>query len=361
MKVCIKFPWKFVDSPYYTNLINYPPENVNFLGFDREKVRVIISHRTFVIRNMIKKVLRRTLELFKIPNITFTPSNADLVHCAHCLLLNRQPWVVDLEHYWSLSVSDKISYSKVGKFLTEKMLRREYCKKIMPWTHAAENAIKEVIKNRDVLQKVEVVYPAVPIPDFKRKSNKITLLFIGRYFYPKGGLFVLEAFKRLRQRYDIECAFISLTIPEQLKQKYKRYIKIYNSVSDAILFEEIYPSSDIFVYPGFSDTFGFALLEAMSFELPIVTVDSFAREEIVKDGKNGFVIEKPNNINFYNIGRKEEDIIESLVKMTSLLIEDSNLRKRMGLAGYRMVENGKFSIKQRNKKLKRIYEEALRK
>jgi len=47
------------------------------------------------------------------------------------------------------------------------------------------------------------------------------------------------------------------------------------------------------VYPGYSDSFGFAFLEAMAFGLPIVTVDGFARREIVEDGKNGFVIERP--------------------------------------------------------------------
>jgi glycosyltransferase involved in cell wall biosynthesis len=340
MKVYLKFPWKFIDSPYYANLINYPPRGVDFLGISKQKVGVITTPKLF---------------------ITFNFSNIDLVHCARCLLLNKKPWVVDVEHYWNFSASSKISYSKVGKFLIEKLLKREYCKKILPWTYAAANSVKEVIKDNKVLNKIEVLYPAIPVPKFKRKKSKnITLLFIGRYFYPKGGLFVLEAFKRLKQKYDVKCTFISLTIPEQLKLKYGKFIKIYNSVSNDVLFKEIYPSSDIFVYPGFSDTFGFCLLEAMSFSIPIVSVDAFARREIIEDGENGFVIEKPENLNIYSIGKKEEKLIKNIVEKVSLLIEDSSLRKRMGGEGRKLVERESFSIKERNKKLKEIYEMAVK-
>lgn len=361
MKVLLKFPWRFVDSPYYRSLIAYPPRGICFAGIPKEKVKVIISPHVFTLFYSIKKYLRNGAELFKIPNITFTTLNPSVVHCAHCLLLNKLPWVVDVEHYWSFSASGKISYSPRGKFIIEKLLERRYCKKILPWTYAAKNTIKEVIKNHHVLNKIEVVYPAVPVPRIKRKkSKKTSLLFIGRYFYPKGGLFVLEVFKRLKQKYDINCIFISLTIPKQLKSKYEKFVTIYDSVSNEILFQRIYPSSDIFVYPGFSDTFGFSFLEAMSFSIPIVTVDGFARKEIVEDGKNGFVIKRPKSFNVRKIGKKEEKLIREIVKIVSLLIENISLRKRMGKHGRRLVERGKFSIKERNKKLRRIYEEAIK-
>ena len=359
MKVYLKFPWKFIDSPYYVNLIKYPPHGVDFYGIPKQKTNVIIVPEIFTIRNVVKKFLRCVLEHIKLPNITFTFSNADLIHCGHCLLLNKKPWVVDAEHYWSFSSSAKISYSETGRTFIEKILKRKYCKKVLPWSYAAENTIKAVMKNRHVLNKIEVVYPAVPVPKIRqKKSEPISLLFIGRYFYQKGGLFALETFKRLRQKYDVKCTAISLTIPQHLKLKYEKFVKIYNSVSDRILFHKIYPSSSIFVYPGFSDTFGFSLLEAMSFGNPIITVDAFARKEIVEDGRNGFILQKPKNLNIYDINTQGEKLISAMVKKTALLIENSSLRKKMGREGRRLVEKGKFSLKERNKKLKNIYEEA---
>jgi glycosyltransferase involved in cell wall biosynthesis len=363
MKVKIKFPWRFIDSPYYRSLINYPPKDVKFLGVDRSYVKVIDSPKLFTFQKRVKTFLRKAIEVIKIPNITFTISqNADLIHCAHCLLLNDLPWVVDVEHYWTFSASSNISYSKFGKFIIKKILRKNNCKKILPWTNAAGSTIKDALKDREINRKIEVVYPAIPVPKLRniKKSRKITLLFIGRYFYPKGGLFVLEVFKKLKQKYDLRCIVISLTIPDYLKERYRNLIEIYNSVSEDVLFDKIYPSSDIFVYPGFSDTFGFSLLEAMSFGIPIVTVDAFARKEIVENGRNGFVIERPNNISIYRIGEKERKVINEIVEKVSVLIESSSLRREMGRYGRMLVEKGRFSIKERNKKLKEIYEEAIR-
>jgi glycosyltransferase involved in cell wall biosynthesis len=364
MRVKLKFPWRFVDSPYYESLMNNPPKDVEFVGVSKNYIKVIDSSKLFIFQKKVKTFLRKAIEVIKIPNITFTTSpNADLIHCAHCLLLNNLPWVVDVEHYWTFSASSNISYSKFGKFIIKKILRKNNCKKILPWTNAAGSTIKDALKDREINRKIEVVYPAIPVPKLRniKKPRKITLLFIGRYFYPKGGLFVLEAFKKLKQKYDLRCIVISLTIPDYLKERYRNLIEIYNSVSEDVLFNKIYPSSDIFVYPGFSDTFGFSLLEAMSFGIPIVTVDAFARKEIVENGRNGFVIERPNDINIYRIGEKERKVINEIVEKASILIESSSLRRKMGKYGRMLVEKGRFSIKERNKKLRKIYEEASKK
>lgn len=358
----MKFPWKFVDSPYYKNLIHYPPTNVNFVNVSSRKTTVLTSPPVFKFQLNLKKIIRKTLEIFNVPNISFiaNTNKIDLVHCAHCLLTNKIPWVVDVEHYWTFSSSSKISYSKIGKNIIRKFLKKSSCKKILPWSYAAYKTIEEAIKDREITKKMNVVYPAVPLPKNSRKKNdKITLLFIGRYFYLKGGMFVLEVFKRLKLKYDVNCILISLTIPEKLIEKYKKFVKIYKSVSDYYLFKKIYPSTDIFVYPGFSDTFGFTLLEAMSFGIPIVTIDAFARKEIIINNKNGFVINKPKCINIYKINERENKLIEEMVKRCSTLIENSSLREKMGRYGRKLIENGKFSIKERNKKLKEIYEEAL--
>ncbi|MCD6367942.1 MAG: glycosyltransferase, partial [Candidatus Aenigmarchaeota archaeon] len=111
-------------------------------------------------------------------------------------------------------------------------------------------------------------------------------------------------------------------------------------------------------------TFGFALLEAMSFGLPIVTINTDMTKsvgEIVENGKEGFVIDVKEKLNRYSIHNNERKLINQLVRKTSLLIEDGSLRRKMGRNGIKLIRNGKFSIKQRNKKLKKIYEEALKK
>ena len=363
MKVYLQYPWKFPDSMYYRYLLNYPPRGINFVNVKKERFGIITSSLKFKVLNKVKNIFRGGLELIKIPNLTYSfIDKVDLIHCAHCLSLNKVPWVVDIEHYWTFSASSKISNSMIGRNIIIKFLKRRYCKKILPWSFAAKESIEKAITKREILEKVEVIYPAIKI-DYepkKKRKHKVTLLFVGRYFYKKGGLLILETFKEVVRKFDVNCIFISATIPRKLKEKYKNYFTIYEFVKREKLLGEIFPNSDIFVYPGFGDTFGFAFLEAMWFGLPIVTVEGFARNEIVKNMKNGFVVKTPKNISLQRIGKNERKLIKKIVERTSLLIEDSSLRKKMGREGKRLVKRGKFSIRERNKKLKRVYEEAIK-
>ena len=100
-------------------------------------------------------------------------------------------------------------------------------------------------------------------------------------------------------------------------------------------------------------------MDAMVFGVPIVTVDGHSRREIVSDGRQGFVIDAPNKmVDFFSIDKNEE-LIGKMTEKVELLIKDKKLRKKMGIACLKEVENGKFSIKKRNLQLKKIYSEAV--
>lgn len=357
IRVRIKSVLPFLDSPYYRYLTTYPPKSIEFLGVSKKET--LISRPDIFRRSLIFKTLgRQFLSLVKIPNFTFSiKEDADVIHCSHCLFLNNFPWVVDFEHFWTFSATSKISYSDIGRKIIAKFLKKGSCKRILPWTFAARKSLIDVIKDKEISSKCEVLYPAVPVFGYAKQNNIPTILFIGRYFYKKGGLFFLKAANELKKKYDIEAVLISFTIPKNIEEKYKDKIKIYRHVSRDELFSKFYPSSNIFVYPGFSDTFGFSLLEAMSFGIPIVTVNAFAREEIVNHEKTGFIVERPKNINLYKFGKNEIKLVKMIVEKTSLLIEDLSLRNKMSKNARKEIECGKFSICRRNKKLKKIYSE----
>jgi len=232
----------------------------------------------------------------------------------------------------------------------------------MPWTYATKKQILKFFPDKKIEEKIEVVYPAVPLPKVKKKKkNFIGILFVGRYFYRKGGLITLEVFRRLLKEYDnIKCFFIS-PVPDKIKAEYMHENLIfYDLIPQKELFNKIYPLCDIFVCPGFSDSFGFNFLEAMSFGLPIITVDGFAREEIIENEKTGFIIKKIRKIDITKIGKNERGIISYMIKKVEELIENQTLREKMSKECIKLIKKGKFSIKRRNKKLKKIYEEALK-
>ena len=116
-----------------------------------------------------------------------------------------------------------------------------------------------------------------------------------------------------------------------------------------------------------------SLLDAMSYELPIITTNAYANAELVTDGQTGLVINPSKKVPYYldkylpdgstpkfrkAIRVMDNDVVTELVAKTSLLIENTELRRKMGKAGREEIEHGRFSIRNRNENLKRIFDEA---
>ncbi len=364
IKVHFQYPWIVPDSSYYKNILNNPPKWVKYINVDLKKYDGIVSSKKFKYMKSLKSTIRKTINLVKIPNYQISKiKDADLIHCAHCLSLNKIPWVVDTEHYWNFAAASEIAYSYLGKKLIEKQLSKENCKAILPWSNAAKNSISDVIKNKNILNKINILPFATDLKNkTKKKHEGINLLFVGRYFYQKGGQDTLKVFDNLTKKYDdVNATFVS-DVPKEYLDKYSKNKKInfLNLMPQKELFKKVYPNSDIFVYPGYSDSYGFSFIEAKAFKLPIITVDGFARDDVVEDNKDGYIIRNPkitwkNNLPIIN----NKQVILDMQSKIKELIENNNLRKKFGNNGYKKVESGIFSIDYRNKKLKEIYDVCL--
>ena len=299
-----------------------------------------------------------------IPNAheTNCQEDYDLIHCAHCLSLNKTNWVADFESLWQMWISGRDT--KRGREKVLKLLIEDNCKKIITWTDYTKREISS--KFPEIKDKITVVsFAMYPLKVKKDKHKAINLLFVGRYFYQKGGLHTLDVFDKLTKKYEnVKCIFISQT-PEEVKEKYSsnEKIKFFDLMPHQRLVKEVFPRADILVYPGYSDTFGFTFIEAMSIGMPTVTVDGFARKDIISEGETGFIIPRIGHcrtkIETKEFGDNEKKIIEGVIEKTSLLIENKELRERMSENCIKEVREGKFSIKERNKKLRNVYVEAL--
>ena len=123
-------------------------------------------------------------------------------------------------------------------------------------------------------------------------------------------------------------------------------------------------NADIFLYPSQLDTFGFSIVEAMGLGIPTValsTKNNSSIKEIINNGKTGFLIDYDNiQRPVSSIGEKEEIVIKSFIEKINLLFEDKKLYSEISQNCLIEVKTGKFSIRERNKKLERIYKEAIR-
>jgi phosphatidylinositol alpha 1,6-mannosyltransferase len=91
-----------------------------------------------------------------------------------------------------------------------------------------------------------------------------------------------------------------------------------------------YASSDLFVFPSTTETFGNVVAEAQASGLPTIVVDRGGPPELVSDGATGFVV-PPNDP-------------KALADRTALLLQDPETRMRMGAAARRSASHRDWEV-----------------
>lgn len=108
--------------------------------------------------------------------------------------------------------------------------------------------------------------------------------------------------------------------------------------------EQLYHRSDVFVFPSYYEGFAQVLIEAAASGLPIISTINSGAEEIVENGKNGFIIEEGNE--------------SQLIKAITFFINNSQQIPEMGSLSRRKAEKFNWGDygKRWNKALKEILE-----
>jgi len=357
----------------------YPPEGYEFVvdkavsGIDSYTVTRKLGARA-LHRIRLLPYIQRFLWQYRWYTGDFSrrTQNADLTLSAFRLNLKRKPWVMLVDYMGDFCpVTYDTEHLRFYKSLIEKVLSSEYCKKIIPYSYYIKGRIFASLNCERFRDKIETVHLGVHPKNFTKKYEKdrITLLFLGtvntanilRSFNERGGKEVLETFAILNEKYDNLELIIRTYVPTDIRKKYSRMLKSPNvKIFDRVLpkeqFEQIMKESDILLFPSYH-TPAMTILDAMSYEMPVIATNLEGIPEMVKDGETGFLIKKHRKP-FYSIDA-DFDVVDDLVDKASILIEDSTLRRKMGLAGRKEIETGEFSIKKRNEKLKRIFDEAI--
>jgi glycosyltransferase involved in cell wall biosynthesis len=363
--------------PLYEELFNNPPKNVEYV-FRKDMEHYSKKKVSFKskMRNFFWGVFNKRMP----PFAPIRYEDCDLIHSTNNLMiLGNKPWVVDTESGHGL-LGFKYELSKKKYFMqsAKKILKQKSCKKILCWSEICKKSFLDIF-GKEFDQKVEVVYPSHSVKKRKKKkSGKVKLLFVSRRFQEKGGYELLEAFDKIKNKYDCELRIISM-FPHYIMQKYKDDKKV-KLIEAKLSREEVakhFKEADIFVYPNRIDTYGFVIVEAMSYGLPVITMDIYAIPEMIKNNKNGLLIDPlikwhdkngkhlwKNDTLYYKkyeeAYQKHKDKYSSdIAKIMEKLIKDKKLREKMGNENYKEISKGKFSIEHRNKKLEKIYSESL--
>jgi len=317
----------------------------------------------------------RDLRFTKLPE-----AGADLIYCSQQLLFVKLPWVVDVEYANELVGGNEI---RGVRRTVQKCLASKHCKKIMPGSDWAKRTLFRSVNCNSFKEKIETVHFGVRPKNFvkRREGDKLRLIFVGSInlsnalnFEGKGGVEVIEAFLELSKKYDEIELIVRSWIPPEIKEKYANSPNITlleKQLSEGKL-AELYSSSDIVIFPAHMNL-GMAILEAMSYELPVIARAVYDVPEAVEDMRTGILLDPAPNILYYTwngvpnydrnflsgIRKYRPWLVKQVVDKTSLLIEDASLRTRLGREARRSIEQGEFSIRNRNEKLKRIFDEAI--
>jgi glycosyltransferase involved in cell wall biosynthesis len=377
-------PWK--PLLWSDILVTHPPQGYRFVAPQDAEQRLFqlaakrdISYlfQRWVAGRMPVGLVKAYLEKFKP-----IPREANLTYAITHLVLRKEPWVLDMGNEVPHLLAGTEAHLDKYKGTVKRALASPYCKKIIFWVETGREGFLSQV-GQELEGKTEVVYGAVPPRRFTKRQHgdKVKLLFVNsgnintaRHFYAKGGREVVEAFVALAQRHSNLELVIRSGMPRGLKDKCCRIpsVRVIDKPVPWAELEREWKTADIFVLPNHCNTPAMAFLDAMSYELPIVTGDIWANHEIVADGRTGFLVPHSRVAEYadgplLSLGSAEfkrvldatdPDMLQGLVEKLSILIENPELRRQMGSVGRWEAEHGKFSLEKRNEKLKGILDEA---
>ncbi len=191
----------------------------------------------------------------------------------------------------------------------------------------------------------------------KRSRNPeapVNILFVGFVKESKGALILLEACRLLQERNlsftvtvmgKFESAEFKKIILDKVSQSGIAHLVSFVGVQTGEQKFSFYQQADIFCFPSFfeSETFGLVLLEAMQFELPIVSTNWRGIPSVVTDGQNGFLVPVKN--------------AQLVAQKLELLIQDKALRETMGKTGREMYLKY-FTQEKFNESMEKVFVEV---
>jgi glycosyltransferase involved in cell wall biosynthesis len=257
----------------------------------------------------------------------------------------------DLLGYKALSLAQKWHIPAVASFHTrfdtypryygmaflEKYLTRymrffyHQCEQV----YVPSESMKDILREQDMAEDMRIwtrgvdstlFNPAKRDPEWRRSlgisDSEIVICFVGRLVLEKGIDFMAGVLDQLTANGVSHRALIIGDGPERsrlAKRLPTAHLLGYLGGEDLA---RAYASSDIFLNPSDTETFGNVTLEAMACGLPSVCADATGSRSLVQHGVSGFLA-PPRDLTAY-------------VEKLTLLAGDANLRKKMSKAALKL-------------------------
>ena len=206
----------------------------------------------------------------------------------------------------------------------------------------SESTKKELMEKGIAGEKIELMNRGINIdrfhPGFKNgilrnrfliPDKTIKLLYVGRVSREKNLALLADVFISLCAEYHDLHLIITGDGPYlgEMKNRLQNFPCTFPGYLEGDDLSSVYASSDIFVFPSSTDTFGNVVLEAQASGIPVVVTDKGGPCENIISGETGFV---------------SSDDHDGFLRHIKKLIDQPEKRRRMGLGARKYMETRSF-------------------
>jgi len=267
------------------------------------------------------------------------------------------------EPYGRLNANEKfmVSFNWFLRIFEERMLERS--NKIIAVSDFTRRELLQYYAVKE--DKIRVIHNGVDVNKFQPAGDKrrakeelgfnpddLIVLSVGRLYARKGLFTLIESMPAVTRKFPRAKFVISgKGQSNEMKKLVAHAQKL--GVRDNLVFTGYYPdrklprlyqAADVFAFSTFYENLPFAVLEALSTGLPVVTTRVGGIPEMIEDGKNGFLVQPFNS-------RELSDRI-------LCFLEHPGAASEMALSARKVIEE-RFDWRLIVKKVLKVYDEAL--
>jgi colanic acid/amylovoran biosynthesis glycosyltransferase len=248
----------------------------------------------------------------------------------------------------SFTIHGPDEFYNVGKFyLAEKIKRASFVFCIGTFTRSQLMMLVPVAYWNKLLVLPLGVNPATFSPPQRRKTHgTVEIVCVGRLVGAKGQHVLLAAFRRLlRDGHDVRLRLLGdgpdrESLESAAAQANLQSEVIFEGAVGAERVRCVLENADIFALPSFAEGIPVALMEAMAMEIPCVSTTVSGIPELIRTEIEGILVAPADEV--------------QLASALSRLVDDPDLRERMGRAGRRRVQEN-FDLHRNVEKLAEMF------
>lgn len=314
-------------------------EDIGKMSF--KKIFLLVKY----ILIIISKIKNKYDLIYFVPAVTGIAFYRDFILLMVLKLFNTKILI----HLHGKGIDDRAKYRRVDKALYKTFFKNT---KVICLSELLKYDIENIYNGKPFIVNNCVKDKKLPQ---KTKNNTVPVItFLSNLIETKGILVLIEAANILKEKgVDFKLNLIGSPIGnityiiDELIEQYCLKGNIlalgpkYGNEKDSVLI-----NSDIFVFPTYypKECFPLVILEAMQAGLPIITTDEGAILDMVDNNKSGLIVHK-----------KDPADLAAKIK---LLIEDTELREKMGYNGKKRYE-AKYKCEVFEKRMYEVFNQAI--